>query len=155
MGAPPFEAGKDYQSLMSDHEFKLDWRKQWDLFTTQKHIYQDGVWLEIDNIAALDRKPKLVLQFFQDWQKMDWYCWHDGIIGWFCAVELENPAMQRCLLGVGAKEWKRDERYVYFYKHTIDAPETITFHEFNQRCKAHQQHAPQPVEEAHVEEPTV
>lgn len=139
---------------MSNVEFYLPWRQQWDLFTTQKHIYQDGVWVEIDNIASLEKRPKAVLQFFKDWQKMDWYCWHDGVIGWFCAVEHENLSMQHCLLGVGATEWKKDERYTYFYKHTIDAPPAMTFHEFNQRVKSHRKQPVEQVEVSHVE-PTV
>lgn len=139
---------------MSEPDFYLDWRTQWELFTTQKHIYQDGVWVEIDNISVLDGKPKAILKFFTDWQKMDWYCWHDGAIGWFCAVEPANLSIQACLLGVGATEWRKDERYTYFYKHTVDAPATMTFHEFNQRVKSYRNQPVEQVEDAHVE-PTV
>ena len=151
MDAPSDETAAHCETMSDEPDFYLSWRQQWELFTTQKHIYKDGVWIEIDNIADLTRKPKAILRFFQDWQKLDWHCWHDGIIGWFCAVEHDNLSIQYCLRGVGAAQWRRDDRFTYFYKHTLDAPDPMTFTEFNRRVKDYKM---QTMEDTHVE-PTV
>lgn len=145
---------------MSEPEFYLQWRQQWRVFTTQKHIYSNGVWIEIDNVHDLTGKPKGFLAFFEDWQKLEWQCWHDGILGWFCAVYKDNTRLQRLITAVGGVRWREDEEFIYFHKHTLDAPETMTFKQFHvlvdsQTPESTPHPEPeQPAEEAHAK-PTV
>lgn len=122
--------------MNDERTFYLPWRQEWTVFTTQKHIYPNGVWLEIDNIADLTGKPKAILTFFEDWQKVEWFCWHDGIVGWFCAIAKDNPRLDTIVQkATGAKMWREDEVYRYYFKHTIHMPEAVTFKEFHRRAK--------------------
>ena len=114
--------------------FYLPWRQEWRVFTTQKHIYPNGVWLEIDNIADITGKPKAILAFFQDWQKAQWLCWNDGLVGVFCAIANGNERLEAIVSrGLRAQMWREDETYRYYFTHTVEMPEALTFTELHQR----------------------
>lgn len=120
---------------MSAQEFYLPWRQEWRHFVAQKHIFNNGVWMEIDQVQGIERKPKAMLALFEDWQKLQWLCWHDGLMGWFCAVEKTNPRMERILKAWGGAVFQEDDTYRYYYRHTVEMPEVIDFAEFRHRAE--------------------
>jgi hypothetical protein len=123
------------EDVIDVRTFYLPWRQEWRVFTTQKHIYPNGVWLEIDNIADLTGKPKAILAFFEDWQKVQWFCWNDGLIGWFCAITKDNQRLDTIVRkATGAQCWREDETYRYYFKHTVEMPDVMTFKEFHRRA---------------------
>jgi hypothetical protein len=115
--------------------FYLPWRQEWRQFTAEKHIFDTGVWMEIDSVKDVARKPKASRELFEDWQKLTWLCWHDGLVGWFCAVEKDNHRMERILKAWGGKVFQEDETFRYYYRHTVEPPEVIDFEEFHRRVK--------------------
>jgi len=121
--------------MSEEPTFYLPWRQEWRVFTAQKHLYSNGVWMELDNIKDLTGKPKAMHAFFEDFQKLQWLCWHDGLIGWFCAVAKDNPRMATLINAAGGAIWREDDTYRYFYKHTTSMPEVLSFQNFHQRTR--------------------
>lgn len=119
--------------VMSPRDFYLPWRQEWRQFTTEKKIFDKGVWIEIDNVKNVAGRPKALLELFEDWQKFQWLCWHDGLIGWFCAVERNNDRLEKILQAIGAEMFQEDDTYRYYYRHTIDMPDVVDFKEFHRR----------------------
>lgn len=115
---------------MTKPDFYLPWRQEWRQFTTEKKIFSEGVWVEIDNVKDTAGKPRATLELFDDWQKFQWLCWHDGIMGWFCAVEHDNQKLERILVANGAKVFQEDDTYRYYYKHTVEMPDVLDFKDF-------------------------
>jgi hypothetical protein len=126
------------ERAVGDGAYRLAFSQQWQTFTTKKILPPQGrkdVWIEIDNVVDMKDDPALKRTFFEEWMLLEYLCWHDGIVGWMCAVEKGNPEMLRCVLAAGADQYAQDQTYRYFRRLTLLKPEPMSYHEFVQRAR--------------------
>lgn len=98
--------------------FILPYVDEWALWTVRKHVFEaEGeVWVELDNIPDLTAKPDALVHLLYELRRLEWTLQHDGISGWISANRKTNRAMRRVILAIGAKPYREDAEFEYFYK---------------------------------------
>lgn len=103
----------------------LDSEETWALFTIKKRIFNDLVYVVIDNLKDISRMPDGMKQLREEWIKLELRCAEAGIVGWLARADKSNVRMQRCILSTGCKPYAEDESAIW-YKKMID-PECTVF----------------------------
>lgn len=94
----------------------LDHEETWPLFTIKKHIFNDLVYVVIDNLKDISRQPDGMRRLREDWIKLELRCAEAGIVGWIARTAKDNPRMLRCITATGCKQYAEDEQAIWFKK---------------------------------------
>lgn len=89
----------------------------WPLFTISKRIFDDHVYVVVDDLAQVSEKGYDGLRRLrQEWIRLERSCSNAGIYGWLARTEKDNVKMLRCLRATGAKPYAQDEHAVWVKK---------------------------------------
>ena len=96
--------------------FILRLREEWPLWSVEKRIYDDEVWVEIDDIPDLRTKRNALHLLTQELRRLENVLLHDSIRGWIASIEGGNHKMHRLMGMIGASLYAGDETHRYYRK---------------------------------------
>lgn len=107
--------------------FILDELSQpWALFNVDRKKFdgQRGVWAVIWALPDLTGRPDAWLELLREWKRLEWTCWHDGLVGWLCGCHVENERMMRWVMALGAQPYAQqpEGEAVLFAKRITEEP---------------------------------
>jgi hypothetical protein len=94
----------------------LRYREEWPLWSVEKRIYGEQVWVELDDVPDLTTKRDGLHRLAEELRRLERTLLHDGIYGWIASVALENAKMNRLLQLIGARHYHTDGAYHYYQK---------------------------------------
>lgn len=91
---------------------------EWPLFSLQivPNVERTSAWAYVSDLPDLTGKRDGLIRLIQEWRRLERWCFHDGILGWFCLTTRENVRMIRWLRAIGAEAIKETERGIQFQK---------------------------------------
>lgn len=98
------------------------YREEWPLWSVEKRIYGEHVWVELDDVPDLTTKRDGITRMIEELSRLETMLHSSGITGWIAAVEHGNARMQRALRIVHARPYAQDATYEYFSKLTRVPP---------------------------------
>lgn len=104
--------------------------RTWDtfpLFDVELTHEDTGQWVYafVSHLVPLTNKLDGWRHLYQDYQRLERWCFHDGVLGWFCTCHFDNLPMQRWLTALGATPYKMEGERLFFSKKIITDP-TVT-----------------------------
>lgn len=100
----------------------MQYREEWPLWSVQKKIFGNEVWVELDDVPDLRNQPDGCTRLLAEVRTLEARLLDAGISGWIASVEKGNVSMQRWLLVIGARPYADDATYQYFCK-LVGVPE--------------------------------
>jgi len=93
---------------------------------------QGWVWVNISHVPELKGTRDGLRHLYQQMRLMERWAWQDGVVGWTCACDLKNLAMQRWVHAIGGKPYQIKNDVIYFAKQilTDPTPEAVTLQQF-------------------------
>lgn len=97
---------------------------EWALFSLQivPNADQTSAWAYVSHLADLTGKRDGLIRLIQEWRRLERWCFHDGILGWYCVTAKDNTRFIRWLLAIGAEAIKETERGIQFQKLILRDP---------------------------------
>jgi len=94
------------------------------LFDVDLTLTQDGrsVVAYISNLPLLKGKGDWWKHLYQDYRRLERWCWHDGVVAWYCACAIDNLLMQRWVTAMHAEPYQVDGNRIYFQKRLLQDP---------------------------------
>ena len=96
--------------------FTLRFREEWPLWSVEKKIYGEQVWVELDDVPDVRTKKDGLQRLAEELRRLERALLHDSIMGWIASVELTNRSMNRLLTLIGAMPYHEDRQYRYYRK---------------------------------------
>lgn len=100
----------------------LGWVTQWPLWACKKQIYDNQVWIFIDEIPPLHLKKDGLRRALEEMHRLEHTCFAEGLIGWVASVDFSNWQLTRALEILQAKQYAQDQEGVYYLKHIYNPP---------------------------------
>lgn len=78
---------------------------EWPLFslTIVPHDASQTAWAYLSGLPDLAARPDGWMHLFHEWKRLERWCYHDGIRGWYCISSVENVRFRRWLTAIGAE----------------------------------------------------
>lgn len=78
---------------------------EWPLFslTVVPHEASQTAWAYLSGLPDLTARPDGWMHLFHEWKRLERWCYHDGIRGWYCICQRENVRFTRWLTAIGAE----------------------------------------------------
>lgn len=78
---------------------------EWPLFslTLVLHDESQTAWAYLSHLPDLAGRGEGLLHLFREWRRLERWCYHDGILGWYCICAEGNVRFTRWLLAIGAE----------------------------------------------------
>ena len=74
---------------------------EWALFSLKIEQNDQGQpWVFVSGLPEL--RPDGLIPLFREWKRLERWCYHDGILGWYCVTDTTNTRFVRWLLAIGA-----------------------------------------------------
>ncbi len=94
------------------------------LFDVDLTLTQDdrAVMAFVSNLVPLTDKPDGWRHLYKEYRRLEHWCWHDGVVGWYCACAIDNLPMQRWLTALHATPYHVEGTRIYFRKLILQDP---------------------------------
>ena len=116
----------------------MRYREEWPLWSVEKRIYGEQVWVELDDVPDLTTKRDGITRMIEELSRLETMLHSAGITGWIAVVEHGNARMQKAFQIVQARPYAQDATYQYFSKLTrvppIPASRMAVFRQAKERC---------------------
>lgn len=78
---------------------------EWPLFsvTIVPHDGSQTAWAYLSGLPDLAARPDGWMHLFHEWKRLERWCYHDGIRGWYCICSRDNVRFLRWLAALGAE----------------------------------------------------
>lgn len=78
---------------------------EWPLFSIQlvPNEERTEAWAYLSHLPDLAKKPDGWMHLFHEWKRLERWCFHDGILGWYCVTNEQNLRFVRWLHALGAQ----------------------------------------------------
>jgi len=96
--------------------FTLRFREEWPLWSVEKRVYHEQVWVELDDVPDIRTKNDGLQRLAEELRRLERTLLHDSIMGWIASVELANTSMNRLMVLIGAQPYAADRQYRYYKK---------------------------------------
>lgn len=83
---------------------------------------QRAVVAYVSFLVPLTHKPDGWRHLYREYRRLEHWCWHDGVVGWYCACQIDNLPMQRWLTALGATPYQIDGNTIFFHKALLQNP---------------------------------
>lgn len=98
-------------------------RDEWSLFSVTLVAGGSTNWAYISGLPPLMGRPDAWTHLFQEWRRLERWCFHDGIHGWYCVTQPDNLRFIRWLWAIGARPVREIEgRGTQFQKSIVIDP---------------------------------
>lgn len=94
----------------------LGYRETWPLWSIEKRIYGEQVWVEIDDVPDVRTKKDGLDRLTEELRRLEHALLGAGITGWIASVAQENTSMRRLLRLIGARWYAQDRSFDYYRK---------------------------------------
>ncbi len=94
----------------------LRFREEWPLWSIEKRIYGEQVWVEIDDVPDVRTKKDGLDRLAEELRRLERTLIVAGIYGWIASVEQGNKSMNRLLCLIGATFYHQDADFNYYRK---------------------------------------
>lgn len=91
-------------------------REEWPLFSIEKYIANDRVYLLVDDVPPLYQHVDGLPRLHEEWTRLERACRKAGIVGWLCNVDQDNRLFRRWLEQTGATLYAERDGYQWFQK---------------------------------------
>ena len=97
---------------------------EWPLFSLKLVPDAEGTsaWAYLSHLPDLTTKRDGLIHLVREMVRLERWCYHDGIRGWYCLTVKANVRMIRWLLAIGAKAIKETDRGIQFQKSILQDP---------------------------------
>lgn len=135
VGYASFRLGKPVDPTVEQQW--LAQQEQWPLWMVTKQIFEEQVYVLIQDLVDVSKAPNGVARLREEWIRLERRCAEVGVIGWVAAVARDNRRMQRCLLATGAERYAEDAAWIWVRKR-VDPTQLVfpTVREMAQRVRA-------------------
>lgn len=98
---------------------------EWALFSLAvlPNVDRTQAWAYLSHLPDLAGRPDGWMHLFHEWKRLERWCYHDGILGWYCVCSEQNVRFTRWLAAIGAEPVRRIEgRGIQYQKKILTNP---------------------------------